>query len=292
MENGWYWEKNSQWPGQATSLQIKEVLHHEKTDFQDLLVFDSTHWGRVLVLDGVIQLTERDECSYQEMMAHLPMCSHPCPKKVLVIGGGDGGVVREVIKHDCVETVTICEIDGGVVAAANKFFPKIAASYTHPKVTVNIGDGLAFALAAADSTYDVIVVDSSDPVGPAEKLFAPEFYQNAHRILTPGGVICSQGECLWINLDLIKEMILEHGKPFHSAEYASIQVPTYPSGQIGAFVARKANPEKPELERSCKKPIRSSGDIPLLYYTEEMHSAAFALPRFVTENLKKHKTPS
>jgi spermidine synthase len=291
IQNGWYWEKNAQWPGQATSLEVKEVVHHEKTDFQDLLVFDSATWGRVLVLDGVIQLTERDECSYQEMMAHLPMHSHTCPRDVLVIGGGDGGVLREICKHSCLEKVTICEIDGGVVAAAKKFFPKIAASYDHPKVTVNIGDGLAFATAAADCSYDVMVVDSSDPVGPAEKLFSPEFYQNIHRILRPGGVICSQGECLWINKDLIKEMISIHGKPFHSAEYASIQVPTYPSGQIGAFIARKADQARPELDKSCRKPLRCPGDMSLSYYSEDMHSAAFALPRFLLENLKKRKSP-
>lgn len=287
IENGWFMEKNSQWPGQATSLEVKEVLLHERTDFQDLLVFKSTHWGTVLVLDGVIQLTERDECSYQEMMAHLPMFSHKNPKNVLIIGGGDGGVLREIIKHACVEKVTHCEIDRGVVEACKRFFPEIAKSFSSPKVDLKIGDGLAFARAAADATYDVMIVDSSDPVGPAEGLFSPEFYVNAHRILKPGGVICSQGECQWIHSELIASMIKDHGKPFLSAEYCSIQVPTYPSGQIGAFLARKADAEaRPPLEVSCRKPLRPVGsELDLRYYSEEMHSAAFVLPAFVKKVL-------
>lgn len=284
IQDGWFMEKNSQWPGQANSLQVKEVLLHEKTKFQDLLVFESTDWGTVLVLDGVIQLTDRDEMSYQEMMAHLPMFSHRNPRNVLIIGGGDGGVLREICKHPCVEKVTMCEIDEGVVNAAKRFFPNVACAFDDPRVTLNIGDGLAYAQAAADNTYDVMVVDSSDPVGPAEKLFEPEFYENAHRILGPGGVICSQGECLWIHSDLIKSMLDENGKPFFSAEYANIQVPTYPSGQIGAFLARKANPSQP-LEPSCRQPLREVGTLDLQYYSEDMHRAAFALPAFLRKKL-------
>eukprot|EP00927_Polykrikos_kofoidii_P041656 TRINITY_DN35506_c0_g3_i1.p1 TRINITY_DN35506_c0_g3~~TRINITY_DN35506_c0_g3_i1.p1 ORF type:complete len:327 (-),score=57.32 TRINITY_DN35506_c0_g3_i1:141-1052(-) len=285
IQDGWFMEKNSQWPGQATSLQVKEVLLHEKSKFQDIMVFESTTWGKVLILDGVIQLTERDEMSYQEMMANLPMFSHVNPRNVLIVGGGDGGVLREIVKHPCVETVTICEIDEGVINAAKKYFPDIACSFDHPKVTTHVGDGLAFAQAAKDNTYDVIVVDSSDPVGPAEKLFAPEFYENAHRILGDGGVICSQGECLWVHVDLIESMLRDNGKPFQSAEYASMQVPTYPSGQIGAFLARKSGGGA--LEASCRKPLRPVGDMaPLLrYYSEEMHVAAFALPAFLRRRL-------
>jgi len=172
-------EKNEQWPGQAASLQVKEVLLHKRTDFQDLLVFESATWGKVLVLDGVIQLTERDECSYQEMMAHLPMFSHEDPKQVLIIGGGDGGVLREVVKHECIESVTMCEIDAGVVEASKQYFPKVSCGFDHPKAKLIIGDGVGFVEAAKDDSFDVIIIDSSDPVGPAEKLFSKEFYENA-----------------------------------------------------------------------------------------------------------------
>lgn len=285
IENGWFMEKNRQWPGQANSLQVKQVLLHKKTDFQDLMVFESTAWGRVLVLDGVIQLTERDEMSYQEMMAHLPLFAHSSPSEVLIIGGGDGGVLREVVKHDCVTRVTHCEIDGGVIDASKQFFPSVSCAFNNPKVNVIVGDGVGFAEKAAAATYDVVIIDSSDPVGPAEKLFSKEFYSNAHRILKPGGIICSQGECLWIHTDLIEGMLSEFGEPFASAEYANIQIPTYPCGQIGAFMARKDDPAC-SLAPTCRFPRRPVPEgMELRYYSPDLHTASFALPAFVQQKL-------
>lgn len=287
IENGWFLEKNSQWPGQANALKVKEVILHKKTKFQDLLVFESTDWGKVLVLDGVIQLTERDEMSYQEMMAHLPLFSHSNPVDVLIIGGGDGGVLREVTKHVCVERITHCEIDEGVVEASKAYFPTLSSAFSHPKVNLMIGDGVAFAEGARDGSWDVIIIDSSDPVGPAEKLFSKEFYVNAHRILKPGGVLCSQGECLWVHTELIETMLKENGAVFASAEYASIQVPTYPSGQIGAFLARKAS-ATPGEESSCRTARRAvPEDMELKYYSADMHKAAFVLPAFLERKLRE-----
>lgn len=283
IQDGWFMEKNSQWPGQANSLKVKEVLLHKKTEFQDLLVFESSDWGKVLVLDGVIQISERDEMSYQEMMAHLPMFSHAKPSKVLIIGGGDGGMLREVCKHDCVESVTMCEIDGDVPEASKKFMPSIGCAFSNPKANLIIGDGVAFAEKAEANSYDVMIIDSSDPVGPAEKLFSKEFYANAERILKPGGVLCAQGECLWIHADLIKEMVTEMGAPFACCEYGSIQVPTYPSGQIGALLARKKGGSG---DVSCAHACREVSDkMDLRYYSAEMHQAAFVLPKFMKTRL-------
>ncbi|CAE8584470.1 unnamed protein product [Polarella glacialis] len=178
----------------------------------------------------------------------------------------------------------MCEIDSDVVEASKAFLPKLSCAFSHPKAELKIGDGLAFAEAAADATYDVIVVDSSDPVGPAEKLFSMEFYTNIHRILKPGGVICSQGESLWINDDLIATMVSDFGAPFESAEYASIQVPTYPSGQIGAFIARKAVGDG--SDHSCRNPRRPVPEnMELRYYSPDMHAAAFAIPAFMDHRL-------
>jgi len=284
IENGWFIEKNSQWPGQANALQVKKVLLHKKTKFQDLLVFESTNFGNVIILDGVIQITERDEMSYQEMMAHLPLFSCERPSQVLVIGGGDCGVVREVVKHDVVQKIHWCEIDGDVIEAAKTYLPQVACAVSNPKVELLVGDGVAFAENAKEASFDVIIVDSSDPVGPAEKLFSKEFYENAHRILKPGGVICSQGECLWNNEDLIVQMTTDFGACFASTEYASIQVPTYPAGQIGAFLARKAGGSGSD---SCRWPRRAvPGDMKLRYYSAEMHAAAFALPAFLQRRLQ------
>eukprot|EP00930_Biecheleria_cincta_P072560 TRINITY_DN5993_c0_g1_i1.p1 TRINITY_DN5993_c0_g1~~TRINITY_DN5993_c0_g1_i1.p1 ORF type:complete len:326 (+),score=66.19 TRINITY_DN5993_c0_g1_i1:30-980(+) len=288
IENGWFMEKNSQWPGLANSLEVKKVLLHKQTKFQDLLVFESNSFGNVLVLDGVVQISERDEMSYQEMMAHLPLFSCEQPKQVLVIGGGDGGVVREVVKHGCVEKVVWCEIDGDVVEASRTYLPKISVRADDPKVELLVGDGVAFAENAKDNSYDAIIVDSSDPVGPAEKLFSKEFYENAHRILRPGGVICSQGECLWNNEDLIVTMSKEYGACYASAEYASMQVPTYPAGQIGAFLARKSGGAG---SPSCRIPRRSvPADMELSYYSSEMHAAAFALPAFLQKKLQNKES--
>eukprot|EP00932_Pfiesteria_piscicida_P012680 SRR837773.2409.p1 GENE.SRR837773.2409~~SRR837773.2409.p1 ORF type:complete len:313 (-),score=82.03 SRR837773.2409:34-972(-) len=283
IKDGWFMEKNSQWPGQANSLEVKQVLEHRKTDYQDLLVFESTTWGNVLVLDGVIQMTERDEMSYQEMLAHLPMFAHPNPEHVLIIGGGDGGVLREVVKHKTVQQATMCEIDGGVVEASKTYLPRQSTGFGHPLADLRIGDGLAFAREAADNSFDVIIVDSSDPVGPAEGLFSKEFYSNAHRILKPGGILATQGECLWVHADLIEEVLRENLAPFAVAEYATMQVPTYPSGTIGCLLGRKACEDG--KAPSCRHGRAVPADMELNYYTEEMHSAAFALPAFLQKRL-------
>lgn len=284
ISDGWFIEKNSQWPGQANALQVKEVILHKKTLYQDLMVFESTNWGKVLVLDGVIQLTERDEMSYQEMMAHLPLFAHPEPRQVLIIGGGDGGVLREVCKHSCVERAKMCEIDAGVVEASKAYFPTVSCAFSHPKTDLLIGDGVGFAASEPDSSYDVIIVDSSDPVGPAEKLFSEEFYATAHRILRPGGILCTQAESLWIHADLIASLVKEKGVPFASAEYASIQVPTYPAGQIGALLCRKA--QDGVTTSTCKVPQRQvPSDMSLRYYSSELHGASFVLPAFLKKKL-------
>lgn len=159
--DGWFHERGVLWPGQAMSLKVKQVLDHHRSKFQDILVFESENHGNVLVLDGVIQVTERDEHAYQEMIAHLPLFAHPNPKKVLVIGGGDGGVLREVAKHPGVEEIVECEIDEGVISVSKKYLPTLAKGYDDPRVSVQIMDGAKF-LEENQETFDVIITDSSD----------------------------------------------------------------------------------------------------------------------------------
>lgn len=174
------------------TLKVKKVLHHEKSQYQDVLIFESTNHGTVLVLDNVIQCTERDEFSYQEMITHLAMMSHPDPKKVLVIGGGDGGVLREVVKHEGIEEATLCDIDEAVIRLSKQYLPGMAEGYKHPKVKVHVGDGFKF-LDDYKNTFDVIITDSSDPEGPAESLFQKPYFQLLHDALREGGVITTQG---------------------------------------------------------------------------------------------------
>ena len=180
------------WPGQAMTLKVKEVVHHEKSKYQDVLIFESTDYGMVLVLDNVIQATERDEFSYQEMITHLAMNAHPNPKKVLVIGGGDGGVLREVVKHECVEEAVLCDIDEAVIRLSKKYLPSMSVGYQHPKVKVHVGDGFKF-LDDYKNEFDVIITDSSDPEGPAEALFQKPYFQLLNGALREGGVITTQG---------------------------------------------------------------------------------------------------
>ncbi|EXM01949.1 spermidine synthase [Fusarium odoratissimum NRRL 54006] len=174
------------------TLRVEKVLVHEKSKYQDVLIFKSTDFGNVLVLDNVIQCTERDEFSYQEMIAHLALNSHPNPKKVLVIGGGDGGVLREIVKHDCVEEATLCDIDEAVVRLSKEHLPSMACGFDHPKSKTHIGDGFKF-LNDYKNEFDVIITDSSDPDGPAEALFQKSYFQLLHDALREGGVITTQG---------------------------------------------------------------------------------------------------
>ncbi len=207
------------WPGQAMTLKVNQILHHEKSKYQDVLIFESSDHGTVLVLDNVIQCTERDEFayaipfitlpmaptknwyppanlrtlrSYQEMITHLAMNAHPNPKRVLVIGGGDGGVLREVVKHSTVEQAILCDIDESVIRLSKKYLPGMSIGFQHPNVSVHIGDGFKF-LADKKNEFDVIITDSSDPEGPAESLFKKPYFELLFGALREGGVVTTQG---------------------------------------------------------------------------------------------------
>ncbi|KAI9813458.1 MAG: putrescine aminopropyltransferase [Pycnora praestabilis] len=174
------------------TLKVNQIIHHEKSKYQDVLIFESSDYGTVLVLDNVIQCTERDEFAYQEMITHLAMNAHPNPKKVLVIGGGDGGVLREVVKHDTVEEAILCDIDESVIRLSKKYLPGMAVGFQHPAVKTHIGDGFKF-LADKKNEFDVIITDSSDPEGPAESLFQKPYFELLYGALREGGVITTQG---------------------------------------------------------------------------------------------------
>ncbi|VUZ41841.1 unnamed protein product [Hymenolepis diminuta] len=165
--NGWFSEISDDFPGQAFSLKVKKVLYEGQSDFQKILIFESENYGRVLALDGYVQLTERDESFYQEMIAYIPLSVHPNPRRVLIIGGGDGGVAREVARHPSVEHVDLVDIDGVVIEMARKYLPFMAVGLNDPKVSVHVGDGFAYLKehVAMTEKYDVIITDSTDPGG-------------------------------------------------------------------------------------------------------------------------------
>jgi spermidine synthase len=282
IKQGWYSEINEFWPGQALSLEVDgEVLFHQKSQFQDVLVFKSKAYGNTLVLDDAIQITERDEMSYQEPLAHLTMFAHPNPKKVLVVGGGDGGILRELARHPSVEELHICEIDQVVIDAAKKYLPYSAVGFEDPRVKVHVRDGFEF-IKEHKNEFDVIITDSSDPAGPASQLFNEAYFTYVKEALTENGILGTQAECIWLHLDLISSMKKFIGKVFPSVTYAITQTPTYPCGSLGFFLATKNGSAFP------KAPIRevtADFQAQLKYYTKDLHTASFVLPYFAAKAL-------
>ena len=290
-DNKWFREKEVMWPGQQMSLRVKKTLLDTRSLFQHIQVFQSETYGRVLSLDGVIQLTERDEFSYQESLVHTALFSHASNQnmRVLLIGGGDGGMLREICKHKNVKEIVMVEIDEGVINASKQFFSDtLATCFNDPRLTLIIGDGAAYVETARN--FDCLLVDSSDPVGPASVLFENKFYKDCSQALNHGGVMCNQGECMWLHLDVIKP-VLDHCRTcFKETAYFFCSVPTYPSGQIGFILGRKggdsgdddsALPPLGEPTVHMDEEMQSQ----MRYYNEACHRASFALPEFARRAL-------
>ena len=303
-------EAGDLWQGQALKLEVSgPPIECVQSSFQHIQVYDTVSYGRLLVLDGVIQLTERDEAAYQEPITHLPLMAHPNPQSVAIVGGGDGGVVREIARHISVQDITHIEIDPIVVAVSKKWFGhSVATSFDDPRLTLAHEDAARY-LARADqlARYDVIIVDSSDPVGPGESLFTEEFYRTLYAALRPGGIVATQGECLWIHEEIIAGVMQAAGAVFDTVDYAVTCVPTYPCGQIGFILAAKANvpgaamassqasatasaepdvagPCVPNLRMPCRA-IPAEVASACRVYSASWHVSAFVLPAFAEKAL-------
>ncbi|PIE63500.1 MAG: spermidine synthase [Desulfobacter postgatei] len=280
LHNGWFSEICPMWEGIAVSLKVDELLYSKKSRFQQIDLYQTRSHGRMLVLDGIIQLTERDEFSYQEMMAHLPLFSHPNPENVLVIGGGDGGVLREINRHDHVRFIDFCEIDEEVISVSKRFLPSMACGFDDSRVIVHIKDGASF-VREHPGCYDVIIVDSSDPVGPGDVLFKDPFYQDLRHALKPGGLIATQGESFFLHPDWVEKLMGITRSLFPVCAYANIIVPTYTGGHIGVCMG-SLGPELVEPARPVPQRLQSQ----LKYYSSGVHRAAFVLPYFADNILK------
>ncbi|MCL5117020.1 MAG: polyamine aminopropyltransferase [Firmicutes bacterium] len=269
------WFTEYQTDSLSLGLRVDSILRAEKTPFQDLLVAETETYGRLLALDGAVQTTDRDEFVYHEMITHVPLFMLEAPKKVAVIGGGDGGAIREILKHPTVEEAHLVEIDEKVVDAARVFFPAISVALSEPKAHVHYTDGIEWVREARD--FDVIIVDSTDPVGPAEGLFQAEFYQSIARALTPGGIMVAQSESPFLHEALIRQM--HHGMKtaFSDVRMYLAAIPTYPSGLWSFLMASNQSVAPASRCRSQKIDTR--------YWTPDIQTAAFVLPKFVEDIL-------
>lgn len=267
--------------GYGQTIEVTECLFSRRSRFQKIEIFETVKLGRLLLLDGIIQLTDSDEFVYHEMLANLPFYAHAgVPRRALVIGGGDGGVLRELGRHPELERIDICEIDGEVIAAAKKFLPRTACGYDDPRVEVHVADGSEF-IRDRRGAYDLIIVDSTDPGGPGEPLFGEKFYADLKQALRPGGVIATQSESPFLLPQVVRQLNIAAKRNFKFVAYAGFAVPTYPTGMIGACVASDGRdvtvpdrPVPPELAKILR------------YYTSEMHRASFTPPAFVKRLLE------
>jgi len=265
------------------SIEIDRQLYTGQSDFQRIDVFESPEFGRILTLDGILMLTEKDEFIYHEMITHVPMAVHPAAKNVLIIGGGDGGAVRELCRYDTVEHIDLVEIDKEVVEVCREYFPTVAGSFSDPRVTVRYEDGLKYVRRVSD-LYDIIIVDSTDPFGPGEGLFTKEFYGNCYKALKEDGILVNQHEDPFYPEDaaavrrIHKQIVLS----FPLARLYQAHIPTYPSGHwLFGFSSKKYHPvQHLDADRWNVRGIQTR------YYNTNLHKAAFALPTYVEDLIK------
>jgi spermidine synthase len=277
------WFEETLWPNWAQKIRVKEVLYHEKTAVQDLIVFDSWSWGRVLALDGVVQVTTADEFVYHEMMIHPAVLAHGRVEEMLIIGGGDGGCLREACRYPTIRRITEVEIDAGVIEFCRRYLPTVSAgAYDDPRVRIVIADGAAFVRNCPDR-FDVIVVDSTDPRGPGEVLFTAEFYTACRGLLKPGGIVVTQcGNPAIYPDELVFTQERQRKAGFADVTYFFAPVPTY----IGANMALGWASDEPAHRRVTVEELQRRG-VPagLKHYTPAIHLAAFAHPAWMIERV-------
>ena len=285
MTDGWFNE--ALYPDWGQRFRVVRELARVRSEFQDIVIFESASHGRVMALDGCIQITERDEFVYQEMLAHVPLMAHGAARDVLIIGAGDGGVLRRVLQHAAVARTVMVEIDGEVMRLAREHLPDIGGgAWANPRADIIVGDGIAYVRDAVAASFDVIIVDSTDPAGVGEVLFSDAFYADAARVLRSGGVIVNQCGVPFMQPDELRETSARRARHFpHVGAYA-VAVPTYVGGLMTLGFAAK----RPGLDAIDAAVIRERAGAAgilgnTLYWTPELHAAAFHLPPYIARLL-------
>lgn len=275
MAGHWFCEQNT--PGYSVQWKVLQQLHQETTPFQELTIAELAEWGRTLILDGAVQYTEKDEFVYHEMIAHVPLMSHPHPQQVLIIGGGDGGTLREVLKHPQVARVDMVEIDRRVVEICKAYLPGVASGFEDPRTRLHIDDGINY-VRETGQKYDVILIDSSDPVGPAIQLYSRSFYLDIYNALADDGMLAVQSESPLYYGQIFDTVVTNLKDIFPITRVYLATVPTYVSGPWSFTAASKTY-----------DPLQIADDTAIInglkYYNKHVHRAAFALPQFILERL-------
>ncbi len=273
------WSAETLYDDRALMLKEGRVLYDSETAHQRLRVFENPRFGRVMTLDGVVQLTEADEFIYHEMLAHVPLLAHGQARRVLIIGGGDGGMAREVLRHASVEHVTMVEIDAGVVEFAREYLPGVSAgAFDDPRLNLVIADGAAF-VRDSEESFDVVISDSTDPIGPAEVLFTDTFYGHARQRLAAGGILVTQNGVPFQQAAELSATMRAFRALFRDATCYLATVPTYWGGPM-AFGWGTDSPAR-ETDLATLEGRFAAAGIETRYYTPEVHRAAFALPGYV-----------
>jgi spermidine synthase len=258
--------------------RVRGVLYRQRSRFQDVAVIDTVPFGRMLVLDGCVMTTEKDECAYHEMLVHPGLLAHPAPRQVCVVGGGDGGTVREVLKHGTVERVVLAEIDEDVIRVSRQHLPSLASALDDPRVQIEIGDGAQY-LADHPGSFDAVLSDSTDPVGPGVALFEDSYFLSAKKSLRDGGLFVTQCKSVWLDAPAVRSVTGRLGGMFGTVVPYVSAVPTYPSGFWSfVFASDRLDPRR-DFDSSRQAQIVAT----TRYYTAAHQSAAFAVPAFFSK---------
>ncbi len=268
-----------------TCYKVEQSLFEHKSSYQKVSVVQTKGFGKMLLNDDIVMVSERDEFIYHEMLAHVPLFLNPNAKRVLVVGGGDGGTAREVIKHSQVQKCLVVEIDSVVVEACKQHIPQTAEAYKDPKVELVVQDAVEFAKAKAqrpkqEQLFDVVLVDSTDPIGPATPLFGAEFYQNIKTLLAPGGIVVAQGESSHYELSMQTKMLSIFSTLFKWRGFYNFHNLTYPGVWSFLYASNSLHPLK---DYSPPEPM----PFDLKYYTPQVHRGSFALPNFLQKHFNK-----
>jgi spermidine synthase len=281
------WVNETLYAAWGQRFLVKRELAHVQSRFQDILIFESATHGRVMLLDGVVQITEADEFVYQEMLVHVPLLAHGQARRVLIIGAGDGGVLKRVLQHKGVERAVMVEIDGEVIRLAREFLPGIGGeAWEDPRAQVIVGDGIDYVRQAPDASFDAIIVDSTDPIGVGEVLFTDAFYANAARVLAAGGLIVNQCGVPFMQADELRQTSARRARAFPYVGAYVAAVPTY----VGGFMTLGFAAKRPGLDAVDAATLRARAAAAGVlgqtqYWTPEVQVAAFQLPPYIARHL-------